>query len=324
MKFRKAFLMEPGHFEVKDVEENINENQILIKVDSCGLCNWELNFWKGYLNFCGYPHPLGHEYAGTVVEVGSEVEDFKVGDKACSLGSNFGGFAEYVVCDADRSVKIPEHLDTRYVLGEPLKCIMTVLDQTAVKPGDYGVVLGCGPMGQWCIQGLAGNLMAGLIAIDVDDHKLEMAKKYGATHVINSKKENVEERLQEITDGHMADFVIEGTGIPELINDAMSYIRTNGRGRLIIMSAYERVANQVDLRMAVDRSLDIIVAHPGHSFDEVDDLRRAVTLLSKGTLNVKDLISHEFSLDEMDLAFQTLEHKPKDYLKGLVYIGEKR
>lgn len=318
MKFKRAFLAEPGRFEIREVEETPGDNQIMFKVASCGLCNWELNHWKGYIVAEGYPLKLGHEYAGVITEVGKNVKNFKVGDKVSVLAGR-GGFAEYFVCDEAKVIKLRDDIDPKYVLGEPLKCITTVLNAAAPQPGDYGVILGCGPMGQWCIQALSGKLLAGLIAIDIDDSKLEMAKKFGATATINSAKEDVVEKLKALTDGHLGDFVIEGTGIPALLNQAQDYVRPNGRGRLILMSAYETEGKVFDFRKAISKSIDILVPHPGHSLNPMDDMRRAIALVNTGAFNVKELVTHEFKLSEIQQAFETLEHKPTGFMKGLVY-----
>jgi len=317
MKFKRAFLTEPGRFEIMEVEQEPTDDQIMFQVASCGLCNWELNHWKGYITTGGYPMPLGHEYAGIVTAVGKNVKNFKEGDKISAL-SGMGGYAEFMICKEDRAIRLGDNTDPKYVLGEPLKCVVTVLQAAAPQIGDYGVIIGCGPMGQWCVQGLSGNLLAGLIVIDIDDVKLEMAKKYGATHTINSKKENVIDRLMEITNGHMADFVIEGTGVHAILNQALDYLK-KGRGRLIVMSAYETTSNDFDFRKAISRSVDILVAHPGHSLNPMDDMRRAIEMIGKGTFCVKDMISHEFKLSEIQKAFETLENKPAGYMKGLVY-----
>lgn len=318
MKFKQALLAEPGRFIIQEVDKEPNPDQIMIKISSCGLCNWELNHWKGYIvKPGGYPFPLGHEYAGTVVQVGANVTNFKVGDKVSGLGGS-GAFAEYVVVKAGSCVRLSDDVDLKYVLGEPLKCIVTVLEAVAPKAGDYGVIIGCGPMGQWCVQGLSGNLLAGLIVVDIDDAKLEMAKQYGATHTINSRKENAVERIREITAGHMADFVVEGTGVHALLNGAMDYLK-KGRGKLIVMSAYEEMSPNFDFRKAVALSLDIHVPHPGHSLDQHDDMRRACDLICKGTFQIKDLVTHEYKLSDIQTAFQQLEHKPAGFMKGIVY-----
>ncbi|MDR2888999.1 MAG: alcohol dehydrogenase catalytic domain-containing protein, partial [Lachnospiraceae bacterium] len=203
MKFKRAFLVEAGRFEVMEIEENINPNEVMVRIASCGMCNFDLNFWNGRLNFYGFPHRLGHEFAGTIVEVGEAVTNYKIGDKVSVLMRGFGGYSEYRAVVADRLQRLADDIDPKYALGEPQKCIMTVLRAIRPEAGDYGVVLGCGPMGLWTIMGLKGNYLGGLIAIDIDDEKLALAKKYGATHVINPQKEDVIGRLAEITNGHM-------------------------------------------------------------------------------------------------------------------------
>ena len=111
-----------------------------------------------------------------------------MGDRVSAIpdGLNFGGFAQYRVTSEKEFQLLAPGIDPVYALGEPQKCVMTVLRATAPEPGDFGVVLGVGPMGMWCVQALSGKSLAGLIAIDIDDSKLAMAKQFGATHVINN------------------------------------------------------------------------------------------------------------------------------------------
>ncbi|SBW02999.1 putative L-iditol 2-dehydrogenase [uncultured Eubacteriales bacterium] len=316
MKFTRACLVEPRKFGFFEVDEEPGAGQVLIKIAGCGMCNWELNFWDGHLNFQGYPHKLGHEFAGVVAAIGPDCKNLRVGDKVSAVDRGFGGFAQYRVTNEAACEKLADHIDPKYAMGEPQKCIITVLRATEPEAGDYGVVLGAGPMGMWCIQGLSGHLLSGLIAVDVDDSRLEMARSFGASHVINSAKEDVVARIQEITSGRMADFVIEGTGIPSLLDSAQDYLKS-GRGRLILMSSHHE-ACQFDFRKAVDRGLEFRVAHPPYSRDERDDFRRAVCFINNGTFINEPLVSHKFKLSEIQTAFETMEHKPRNFMKGLV------
>jgi len=317
MKFRQAFLAEPYKFVIKEVEHNPKGDEVLVKISACGLCNWELNFWKGKLNFYGYPHSLGHEWAGFITEVGPDVKLFKVGDKVSGLARGFGGFAEYKVISETACQKLADNIDPKYAMGEPQKCVITVLRAVEPEVGDVGVILGCGPMGLWSVQGLAGKYLDKLIAVDIDDKKLVLAKEFGATHIINSQKDNVQQCVDKITSGRMADFVIEGTGIPSVLNDAQNYVK-QGRAKIALMSSHSSVTKEFDFRIAVSKSLEIIATHPDYSHSEPDDFRRAVALINNGTLQNEPLVSHEWKLDDIEDAFKTLENKPSDFIKGIV------
>lgn len=122
--------------------------------------------------------------------------------------------------------------------------------------------------------------------------------------------------IREITNGHMADFVIEGTGIPALLNSAQDYLKS-GKGRLILMSSHHSDC-QFDFRKAVDCGLEIRITHPPYSRDERDDFRRVVLHINNGVFHTKPLMSHMFKLSEIQTAFETLANKPKDFMKGLV------
>ena len=318
MKTRRAYLVAAGKFELREVEISPKPVEVLVKTEVCGLCNSELQHWRGIGEKC--PLPLGHEWAGTVVELGSEVSVLKVGDRITGLVNKERiGFSEYLTVDENRCVKLASNVNLKYALGEPLKCVVTVLRGANPEAADHAVIQGCGPMGLWCIQALKGNFLGSLIALDIDDAKLEQAKKFGATHTINSKKDNAKNKIEEITNGHMADFVIEGTGIPALLNSAQCYLK-KGRGRLILMSFHEESCKEFDFREAIARSLQITVAHPSYSINQIDDLRRAAQYLKNDVFNVKELVSHEFKLDDIQTAFEVLDHKPAGYLKGIVIL----
>ena len=318
MKTKRAYLIKERAFEIREDDISPKDNQILVKVKLCGLCNWELHFYKGIGGeyYTNYPMVIGHEWAGIVAEKGKNVTDFEIGDKVTFLPGDFQGFAEYTAVDAKDCYKINPDVDLDNAMGEPLKCILTVLSNAQPKAGDFGLVLGCGPMGLWCIQALKGNMLGGLIAVDIDDGKLELAKKFGATHVINSQKENIIERIKEITDGSMCDFVIEGTGIPKLFENAIQYLKNSGS--LILMSSHEKPCEAFDFRPAIDRGIHFHIAHPNSSHNQADDMRRAVALINNGTFNNKKIITHRFKIEEIGKAFETLENKPKDYIKGVI------
>jgi len=143
-----------------------------------------LNHWKGQLG--EYPQTQGHEVSGYVAETGEGVTGFNTGNIVTGLLDQLVGFSDYVVIwTNDKCLKLKDGFNPHYGIVEPVKCIITVLRGVIPEAGDYGVIQGCGPMGLWCIQALSGNMLSGIIAIDVDENRLVLAKKYGANYVIN-------------------------------------------------------------------------------------------------------------------------------------------
>ena len=313
MKSRRAILVEPKRFEIHEVDVEPGPGQVMVQVGVCGLCNWEMNHWHGKLGTC--PQSIGHEAAGIVAELGANVTGFAIGDRVTGYGGP--GHSEFALYNQDTCFHLADEVPLGEALGEPLACICNVVNGTEPQVGDFGVIVGCGPMGLWAIQALAGNTLAGLIAVDVADWKLDFAKQFGASHTINPKSEDAVARIREITGGHMADFVIEGTGVPAVIQQGMSYLRGR-RGRLSLMSAHEEVGPAFDWQPMIAAGHQIRATHPGWSMDNKDDLRRAILLLNQRVFRSDQIISHRFPLENIQEAFETVENKPPDFLKGVV------
>lgn len=315
MKTRRALLEAPGTLKIIHDDISPSSNELLVKVRVCGLCNWELNHYHGLVGEC--PQFLGHEWGGEVVDMGKEVHGFSVGDHVVSMPV-YTGFADYAVADHTRVIKIDPSVPFEYALGEPLKCVVTVTRSVNAKPGDHGIIFGCGPMGLWCTQILAGGNLGSLICIDTDEKKLELAKKFGATATINPTRDDIFKVTNEITAGHMADFVIEGTGIPELLNDCVKLLRTTGRGRVALMSSHKRSCEKFDFREMVSRSAELVVPHAKYSEDQMEDMRRGLRFLERGIIRMEEIVTNKYELDDIAKAFQDLDHKPSGYIKGVV------
>lgn len=315
MKTRRAFLVQPGEFELREIDVEPGHGDVLVKITACGLCNWEQNHWKGLLGQC--PQTLGHEWAGTVVATGGGTNGIQVGDNVTALPDALSGFSDYVVARAGSVRKLAPTVRPEHALGEPLTCVVNVLRAAGPQAGDHAAVIGCGPMGLWCIQALSGSMLNSLIAVDVAPAKLDLARRFGATHTVDASRGDAAAQIGQITDGWMADFVIEGSGNPNVISQAAQYLKDR-RGRLVIMSAHECVGPAFDWRVIQSKGITVIGAHPQFSPDFGDDFRRAVSLLNRGVFRTDGLISHRFDLEHINQAFQTLEHKPAGYIKGIV------
>lgn len=319
-KTRQAWLVAPGRFEIREAEINPGWEDVVVKVRACGLCNWEQNHWKGKLGTC--PQTLGHEVAGTIVAIGQGIPkgQFYEGQPVTGFVNPMAGFADYALMYRYNCVPLAGNVPLDEALGEPLSCVVTTLRGAAPEAGDIGVIVGCGPMGLWCIQGLAGNQLGQIIAVDVNPHRLSLARKFGATQTVNPSEEDAVEKIRQWSNWHMADFVIEGTGSPRVLNHCADYLR-NGRGRLILMSSHEEGDLAFDWRKVQVKGAQIFVTHPAFSTDPCDTLRRASLLINKGTFRSTEIISHRFPLERIEEAFKTLEHKPADYIKGIVDLS---
>lgn len=314
MKTRQAVLLEPGRFGFREVDLNPGPKQLLIKVAACGLCNWELTHWRGETGTC--PQTLGHEWCGTVAALGEGVTKFKIGDHVVvQPGLGLAGFADYALNTEDLTFRLDDSVELRYAIAEPVKCTTTVVRAAAPEPGDYGMVVGTGPMSLWCIMALRRMGLRELIVAGRDEARLAVARKYGATRTVNLLAPDLTEQLCEITDGHFCDFIIEGTGRPGTLQKCFSWIRMT-QGRICYMSSATKA--EIDFHEAVERGCNIHFTHPSFSLDQAEDLRRAVLMINDGTYQIKDLITHEFKLADIQKAFEFYSRKPDGYLKGII------
>lgn len=315
---KRAFLSEVGKLDLMDAEIFPQPDEVLVKVAVCGLCSWEINHFEGRKGAA--PMTLGHEWAGTVVQAGPQVRNLSAGDHVAffpaDAGAKLEGFSEYVCAKEKYCFRLDTAVELKYAIAEPMKCIVTVLRAARPEPGDYGVVIGCGPMGLSCIQGLRGNMLSALIAVDTDEKKLELARECGATHTINPMVSSAEVSLAAITKAHFADFVIECTGSAVVLCSVQNYLR-RGNGRLVMLSSYHEMA-ALDVKAFNARGAQLISGMPSSSQNPEDDMRRAVALLENGTFSMRKLVTHEFRLDEIQKAFESLRDKPDGYVKGIV------
>lgn len=336
-------LVEPGKFEIFEEElRSIKENELLVKIHSCGLCHSEMAMYRGELmrvqdfennsmrvimkedvkypfNFPEVSHYgffYGHEPVGEIVEVGNTVKGFEVGDFV--VGPKPGSFATYTIMDTYRLMKLPSEIkEQKYCLGEMLMCITNIVRAAQPAIGDKTAVIGCGGMGLLCVSGMAASSAFEIIAIDIDNYRLEWAGKIGATKTINPKEENVVKKVYEITDGKGVDIVIDITGRMAGFRTACEIIKES-RGKILIPSFYA-LPEIFDFGRFLSAKCPIIHSvHPTYSLDYMEDLNRGVGAYMNGTLPLDKIITHKFKLEEINEAFKMLEHPDKSYLKGII------
>jgi aryl-alcohol dehydrogenase len=356
MDIKAAVLSAPNQeFEIKNVELNteLHPHEILVKVVATGLCHTDLTIRDQQMPF-PFPSILGHEGAGVVEKVGSEVTKVKAGDHVvlapascgkctyCKDGHpsycenffplNFGdghrpdgscpyhdhsgndlnsfffgqsSFAAYSVTAENNVVKVPTDVPLD-ILG-PLGCGLqtgagAILNVLKPNPGESIVVFGVGPVG---LAGIMAAKAAGcttIIAVDVHDNRLELAKELGATHVINSRNTVVSEVINnEIQPGGVY-YSFDTTGRNDVIEQAIASLRYMGRCALVGVSAKEKMEFTYN-NLMMGRSIQFVIEG-----DSVPDIfiPRLISMYKSGIFPFDKLIKF-YELDEINKAVEESE-----------------
>jgi threonine dehydrogenase-like Zn-dependent dehydrogenase len=314
VRSRYAELIEPGKLTLKEEKISPNDDQVLVRITHCGLCQYDGAYYKGYIG--EPPVRLGHEPVGVVETVGRNVTGFQPGDRVTGLFAHLRAFATYALAAPEELIKIPDHVPSAHALIEPLKCVATILRTAPPEFGDHVLVMGSGFMGLLVLAGLVGQGVASLIAVDLQPDRLKLAKEIGATHTLNAGDPHFLEQVQEITGGHGTDVVFEVVGEPQAVELAAKTLRRT-RGRYALAGWHGRPGTYT-LRNWTTRGAIILSAHPAYSLDPMEDARRAMDGLSRGVFPMDRLITHQFGLDDIQIAFETMIDGADNYVKGVI------
>jgi alcohol dehydrogenase, propanol-preferring len=315
------------------------DSQILVKVQSVGVCHSDVHVWEGYYEGISgeqlkttdrgvkYPLTPGHEIAGIVDSLGEQVEGFgkyekvlvypwvgegmcpacKIGqenlcDKPRSLGIySDGGYAEYVlVPNYKYLVKIGDDMDTD--ISAPLACAgltaYGAIKNANLKPDENVVIVGTGGLGLMAIQLAKAVTGARIIAMDIDDKKLEVAKKEGADIIVNSKKEDPVKAIMELTGKLGADVVIDFVNATKTVETDMQFLRR--RAKLLLVGLF---GGELKLSLVTmpTRAYKIIGSYTG----SLEDMVELVSLAKRGV--IKQVVSKRFKLNQAGEALQMLK-----------------
>ncbi len=332
MRMKAAILVEqkePLAITEIEVPSTLEYGQVLVKVVCSGICGsqiGEIDGAKGPDKFL--PHLLGHEGGGIVKDTGPGVTKVKKGDhvvmhwrKGAGIESptpkykwedkvvNAGWvttFNEYAIVSENRLTAISEDVDLE--IAALLGCAVTtglgvVNNNAALKIGESIVVFGAGGIGLNIVQGAAMVSANPIIAIDLYDNKLELAKEFGATHVINSAKCDAKEEIFKIVGKQGVDVAVDNTGNVRVIEQAYEVTSATGRTVLVgVPKAGEKI-NIYSLPLHFDKVLT--GSHGGESNPTVD-IPKYLKLTRSGRLELNKMITHRFKLDEINIAIEKM------------------
>ena len=257
-KMRAVMFLEPGHLELQEVDvPQPGPDEILVRIRTALTCGTNVKTYRRGHPKIKPPALFGHEWAGDVVEVGSEVKKFKPGMRVvahnsapcgvcyyCKHGQHSmcddllffsGGFAEYVVIPGRiarlNTFEIPEHISyAQAAILEPFACVVHGQDVIQIQPGESVAIIGAGgPIGLMHLQMALQRGASQVIAVDLKDSRLAVAEELGATRIVNPEREDPVKVIKELTGGRGADVTIESAGAREAWLTAINSVRKGGR-----------------------------------------------------------------------------------------------
>jgi L-iditol 2-dehydrogenase len=323
---KAAVLKEFGKIELEDVEiPRIKPNEILIKVEACGLCPSDIRVFEGLHTWRSPPAILGHEFAGVVIEVGEEVEGFKKGDRVvaeldtrdctcrfCIRGKENlcinrkrigeGALAQYTKALATRTQKFSSNIDfEEAAFTEPLACCILGNLASRMNKGDDVAIIGAGQIGLLHLQ-LAKLSGARVIVSDLKEERLELALKLGADEVINASKVDPVEKVKELTGGKGVEAAIVAIGNPLAIEQGIKMLDKCGTV-VLFGGVWPKQEIKIDPNLIHYNEITIT-----GSYDRTrDSFAKAIKLIDLGLVKTKPLISHRISLSETQKGFELVK-----------------
>lgn len=331
---KAAVLIAPGRFEVRDVPlPQFGAEDALIRVSRTGICGTDLHIFHGHYAADRLPLIPGHEFCGSVDEVGANVRhltpgqrvvaDINIGCGTCywcrrnevlncptmtqvGIGRD-GAFAEYVSLPARLVIPAPDAVpDAVLALTEPVACVVRAARKADARFGQSVVILGAGPMGNLHVQMMRLVGAAPIIVADLSEARCQMALAVGADAAI-SDPTALRDQVLALTQGRGADLVIESVGSPKLYATAQSLIRKGGHIALFGLTGPEEALPVNILRTILEEnSLKGSVAGMG------EDMHDALTLLAHGRFRTDAFTQASYALDEIQTAFDTFSARPAD------------
>ncbi len=331
---KTVLLKKPGEIGISDIETPQRlDGHILIKVRSAGICGSDIGAYKGVNPLVSYPRIIGHEIAGEVVEVADDETEYKIGDRVilepyvycgkcypCSIGHTNccenltvrgvhieGGMAEYVSHPRHLLHKVPAGIPWHLVpMAEPLVISMHAVKQAEVKAGQHVVITGAGQIGLLAAQ---YALVIGAVPIVVDpvDERLALARSLGVTHTINPVNCDAVAEILSITQGRMAEAVIECSGAAPAIRGAVDYVSYAGH---IALVGWPKSDIPMPTAMFTKKELTI-----RGSRNSVGQFPESLSLIAEGKVNVAALLTTTVSMEETPAIVADIAAHPDKYLK---------
>ena len=339
MTLQRALVLEKQHeLAIRDIDlpDAVGPGMVKIKLHTVGVCGSDVHYYTpGKIGpfVVNAPMVLGHEAAGTIVEVGQGVTSLKVGDRVCmepgvpdpnSKASRLGMYnidpavtfwatppihgvlTPFVVHPANYTFKLPDNVSfAEGAMVEPFAVGMQAATKARITPGDTAVVMGAGPIGTMvALAALAGGCSRVIIS-DLAQPKLDIAAQYQGVIPVNIKDKSLADEVNALTDNWGADVVFECSGSPRAWDSVIDVLRPGG-----MIVAVGLPVDKVPLDVS---TLSVKEATITSVFRYAHQYERAIALMGSGRVDLKPLISETFSFEDSIKAFdRAVEARPTD------------
>jgi len=340
---KAAVLHGLGDLRVQEVPvPGIGPDDVLVKVKAVGVCGSDVHYYtRGRIGRYVVREPmiLGHECAGEVVKTGESVRNVAIGDRVaiepgipcrrchfCKSGRyNLcpdvvflatppidGAFSEYVASASDFVYKLPESMTfAEGALIEPLAVGLHAAKRGQVVPGETVVVLGAGTIGLMVLQAVKAYGATRIIAVDLEDNRLELAEKLGAAATINAKGKDVAQEIAALCGPDGVDMVVEAAGTTQTIQLTTKLVRRGGRVVWIGLPGETEIP--IDISEVIDKEADIRGV-----FRYANVYAQAIRLITKGLIDVAALLTHNYTLDNVEEALNLAHTRSDGTIKIIV------
>ncbi len=325
---KAAFVKKYSIITVDDVEKpSLGPGDILVKMESCGICGSDVE--KVFGKYSQPSRKLGHEPAGIISEVGSKVKDFKKDDRVfthhhvpcyschfCNHGnetmcpkyyetnlSPCGLAEEYLVPEWNVShggvLKISDSMSfDEAAMIEPLACCIRSWHKFPHKKGDSVAIFGVGPTGMMHVMLAKDKGFEKIFCLDVNDFRLEFAKKFQITQSINSNDSSRKEKILHETENRGVDVAIVATGNLKALDDAIELVRKGGAVMMFGVPSKGDTMN-IDMSKIYSKEITLTTSYAASDYDT----KEALELIKSSRADVKSLITHKYSILETQKAF---------------------
>ena len=336
---KAIYLQASGNIKVEEVPyPECGKQEVLIKTRSLGICGSDIGAYMGTNPLVSYPRIIGHEVAGEVIAVPVDEQELTIGDhvviepyvycgKCYPCQNNRtnccenltvrgvhidGAMSEYFVHPRHLVHKVPDHIPWNLLaMVEPLTISMHAIKRSRVKKGEHIVITGAGPIGLLAAQ-YALALEAIPIVVDPVEERLEFAKELGVKYTINLTKVDALGEIKTITDGGMAQVVIEASGNATAVRSSIDYVSYAGR---IALVGWPKNEISLPTSLFTKKELDIVGSR--NSFKAFPE---SIELIGNNKIDVAAVITKTISFEEIPELVRDIAVHPGNYLKVVALL----